>query len=222
MGALPTSREYLIETIKSFWKWFAENSDDLKVIYESGRLEDLAREIGRELDKIEPQIAWEMGPGKKQPHLFALSGEGNSKLREIADLIVQLAPKLKGWEFYSSRPARPAPGVVRLPESGQSFDTMEWEFIPLERPEKGRLDLTIVSDQLSGAERANALRAISIYLDQSLGEDVVEDWIGEFKVESPDASRGNKTYKIAELPDYLLWVTNRKDNPLKKASDHTQ
>jgi hypothetical protein len=222
MGGHRTSKTHLVEAIKYFWKWFAENSENLKSFYEGDQLEDLSLEIGSELDKIDPQIAWEMGPGKKQPYLFAISGEGNPQLVKIAHLIVQLAPELQDWELYSSRPSRPAPRVVRLPESGEAFDTGEWEFIPLEQPGKGRLDLIIVSGQLAGAERANALRAISIYLDQSLGEDVVEDWIGKFKVESPVASRGNKTYKIAELPDYLLWVTNRKDNPLKKASDHTQ
>jgi hypothetical protein len=222
MGGLPTSREYLIETIESFWKWFAENSDNLKALYESGQLKDLTRETGRELDKIEPQLAWEMGPGKKQAYLFTISGEGNPELREIANLIVQLAPKLKGWELYSSRPSRLAPGVVRLPESGQSFNTTEWEFIPLERPEKGRLDLIIVANQLAGSERGTALRAVSIYLDQLLGEDTVETWIGEFRVESSVTAQGKKTYKIAELPDYLLWATNRENNPIIKLSDRVQ
>jgi hypothetical protein len=57
--------------------------------------------------------------------------------------MIELAPHLQGWEFYSARPARPAPAVVRLPESGESFPTAQWEFVPIEQSKRGRLDLVI-------------------------------------------------------------------------------
>jgi len=219
---MKTSDRPQIDAIKRFWTWFVANADRLKGLYANERFEDLTQEMNRELDRVEQQLAWEMGPGKQKPYLLTISSEGNPRLREIADLMIELAPDLKGWELYSSRPARPAPKVVRLPESGEAFETADWEFIPMENPEKGRLDLAVVGDQLARSDREPALRAVSLYLDQLLGEDTVEMWIGEFRVESPIAAHGKKAYKITELPDYLLWVTHRENNPLRSRSERVQ
>jgi hypothetical protein len=204
-----------IDAIRRFWTWFVANADRLKNLYVNSRFQDLTQEMNRELDRVEPQLAWEMGPGKQKPYLLTISSEGNTRLRDFADLMIELAPDLTGWELYSSRPARPAPKVVRLSESGEAFETADWEFIPMENPEKGRLDLVVVGDQLARSDREPALRAVSLYLDQLLGEDTVELWIGEFRVKSPIAAHGEKAYKITELPDYLLWVTHRETNPLR-------
>jgi len=209
-----------IEAIGRFWRWFGASGERLKSLYSTNRLEHLTAEVNRELDKVEPELAWEMGPGKKKPYLLTISGEGNPRLRALADLMIQLAPAdLEGWELYAARPARPAPGVVRLPESGEVFKTAKWKFIPLEHPQSGRLDLVVIDGQLARSNRETALRAVSLYLDQLLGEDTVETWIGEFRVESPIAAHGSRMYKMADLPDYLLSATHREKHPLRKPSN---
>jgi len=209
-----------IDAIAQFWHWFAASAERLKSLYSSDQLENLTNEVNRELDKVEPELAWEMGPGKEKPYLFTISGEGNPQLRKLADLIMRLAPAdLEGWELYAARPARPAPAVVRLPESGEIFKTVEWKFIPLEHHKSGRLDLVIVDDRLARSDREAALKAVSLYLDQLLGEDTVETWIGEFRVESPIASHGDRMHKMTDLPAYLLSVTLREQNPLRKPTN---
>jgi hypothetical protein len=209
-----------IDAIRRFWRWFVASAERLKSLYSTDRLESLASEVNRELDKIEPELAWEMGPGKKKPYLLTISGEGNPRLRELADLMIGLAPvDLVEWELYAARPARPAPRIVRLPEGGEIFETREWKFIPFEHHKSGRLDLVIVDDQLARSHREAALRAVSLYLDQVLGEDTVEAWIGEFRVESSVVAHGKRVYEIANLPDYLLSVTRREQNPLRKPTN---
>jgi hypothetical protein len=217
--AVRTGKRLPLEAISEFWRWFADSAERLKNLYSTNQMESLMREINREIDKVEPELAWEMGPGKKKPYLLTISGEGDPRLRELADLIIQLAPAdLEGWELYAARPPRPAPRIVRLPESGEVFETVDWKFIPLEHPKSGRLDLVIVDDQLVRSDRETALKAVSLYLDQLLGEDTVETWIGEFRVESA-AAQGNRMYKMADLPDYLLSLTRRKKNPLRKPTN---
>lgn len=209
-----------IDAIGRFWRWFIASAERLKNLYSSDRLESLTNEVNRELDKIEPELAWEMGPGKEKPYLFTISGEGNPRLRKLADLMIRLAPTdIEGWELYAARPARSAPGVVRLPESGEIFETIKWKFIPLEHPRTRRLDLVVVDDQLARSGRETALRAVSLYLDQVLGEDTVEAWIGEFRVESSIVAHGKKMYKMADLPDYLLSVTDREKSPFRKPTN---
>jgi hypothetical protein len=204
------------DAVEHFWRWFAANAERLKSLYSTDRLERLATEVNRELDRVDPRLAWEIGAGRKRPFLLTISAEGNQNLRQIADLMVERAPALEEWEFYSSRPARLAPEAVRLPESGERFETARWEFVPIERPEKGRLDLVVVDNQLAQSGRETALKAVSLYLDQVLGEDTVETWIGRLNVETRLAAHGKKTFKMAELSDYLLWVTHRENKPLRR------
>lgn len=209
-----------LEAIAQFWDWFIKSAEKLKTLYSTNQMESLTTEVNREIDKVEPELAWEMGPGKKKPYLFTISGEGDPRLRELTDLMIRLAPaNLEGWELYSARPARPAPSVVRLPESGESFKTAEWKFIPVEHPASGTLDLVIVDDRLARSNRETALKAVSLYLDQLLGEDTVEVWIGEFRVESATAVQEERMHKMSDLPDYLLSATRREQNPLRKRTN---
>jgi len=207
------------DPVTEFWRWFVATESPLKALYSAGQFEPLAEQMNRELDRVDPGLAWEIGAGRTRPYLLTISGEGNLELREKAERLLERAPRLKDWEFYSSRPARVAPAAVRLPESGQRFETSTWTFVPSERSDEGRLDLVIVDEHLARSGRESALKAVSIYLDQLLGEDTVEAWIGMVSIENPAAVRVKKLFKMAELPDYLLWVTHRDKSPLRKASD---
>src|SRR6266446_5696391 len=187
------NRESQIDAVRRFWQWFTANAERLKILHSRGQFESLAEEVNQELDRVEPQLAWEMGAGKEKPWLLTISAEGNPKFREIANLMVEGAPELR-----------------------------EWEFVPVEQSERGGLDLVVVDDQLARSDRESALKAVSLYLDEVLGEDTVEAWIGKFSVESGIAAHGKKSFKMSELPDYLRRATHRKTNPLKRLSDRLQ
>jgi hypothetical protein len=88
--------ETQIDAVRRFWQWFSDNAEHLKILYESGKFESLAQDINRELNRIEPQLAWEMGAGKREAHLFTISAEGNPNLRAIARLMVERAPEMSG------------------------------------------------------------------------------------------------------------------------------
>jgi len=208
------------DSVRTFWQWFGENADLLKTLYSGEQYGRLAEQVNRALDRVNPGLAWEVGAGQTKPYLLTISAEGNPELRDIAELMVQQAPPLEEWEFHSSRPASLAPKRVQLQERSESFDTSSWSFVPVERPEQGRLDLVIVDDELAASDRESAMKAVSIYLDQILGEDAVESWIGRFSLESRGAAHGKKILKLEELPDYLLWATHRESKPLKKTGGH--
>jgi hypothetical protein len=201
--------------IEDFWDWFASNSSGLISMYAIRDFNALAEVLNRELDKIMCELAWEIGPGKKKPYLLTISSEGNPALRQIAETMIQFAPELANWEFYSAKPPRHPAGIVYLPERKTQFDTRRWKFIPMERPENGRLDLVILDEQLASADREAALKAVSIYLDELLGEDTVERWIGELRVENPTFVQNERVYDTTEIPDYLYWATHRDSNPLQ-------
>jgi hypothetical protein len=84
-----------IDAVRRFWQWFTANAERLKMLHSRDKFESLAEELNQELDRVEPQLAWEMGAGKEKPWLLTISAEGNPKFREIADLMVEEAPELK-------------------------------------------------------------------------------------------------------------------------------
>src|SRR5258708_4225503 len=70
-----------IEAIVRFWRWFGHSAERLKTLYSTNQMDNLMREVNRQIDKVEPELAWEMGPGKKKPYLLTISGEGDLRLR---------------------------------------------------------------------------------------------------------------------------------------------
>jgi hypothetical protein len=201
--------------IQLFWKWFVEQSTFLSSLHASGHMDRLAALVNGQLDKINPELAWELGPGKKTRNSFTITGEGNRSLRLLAERIIDAAPELKDWELYATKQPRAAPSTIRLPERNLELSTSGWEFSPIERPTEGRIDLLVISSDLASIEREAALRAVSIYLDDLLGEDTVEEWLGRFEVVA-DPPNGKKKYALNEIADYLLWATHREKNPIVK------
>jgi hypothetical protein len=203
------------QLIEDFWAWFAQNSSQIIDLYSRNDVMDLSDLINHQINKIDKQLAWEIGPGIHKPYLFTISSEGNFSLRPVAEKMIGAAPALIEWEFYYSRPSREPAARVRLPGRNLQFDTSGWKFVPLEHPDRGKLDLLIMDEQLARSEPEASLTAVSIYLDQLLGEDTVETWIGKFNIDNPSESHHEKLYDMAELSDYLYWAIHRETNPLK-------
>lgn len=205
-------------TIKSFWRWFQYESKRLASLYDKGQLELLSAEINSQLDLVSNKLAWEIGSGSKADHSLTISAEGNPSLRELANSVIRVAPRIQGWEFYSSKQARGVQSVIRLPNRRTVISTRHWRFVPQEDSELGRIHLTIVDSRLPALDRQTALSAVSIFLDALLGEDEVEEWIGRLNVKNPDRV-SVRSFPILDLPDYVTWATQRPEKPLTKVSE---
>lgn len=192
-------------TIQEFWTWFQENAPRLAQLYEAKRFHELSDEFSRRLDAISTELPWEMGPGKVKRYSLTLSPEGNPKLSRLIRQALLRAPEVPDWELYSSRQPRQLPGAIRLPERRLSFPTDKWRFIPDEDRVSNRIHLTIIDNRLASADRDAALKAVSILLDQFLGEQTVETCIGLITV-AKSGGKG-KSYPILDLPEYIRGAT---------------
>jgi hypothetical protein len=110
--------------IQRFWEWFAERSTYLSSLHSSGHTDRLATLINGQLDKINPQLAWELGPGKNTKNSLTTTGEGNPSLRLLAEQMITAAPKLGDWELYATKQPREAPSTIRLPERNLELSTL--------------------------------------------------------------------------------------------------
>jgi hypothetical protein len=198
-----------------FWGWFRQNAGRIESLYDRGNLEELSSMMNLQLDAVAPGLAWEVGPGKRMEYSLTISAEGNSKLRSIVNEILRRAPKIRGWEFYGFKQRRPAPRAINLPERGLRVSTENWQFVPEEDRRRGRIHVTVLDDQLAEIGKQAALRAVSLFLDALLGEETVEEWLGQISVAAQGGTK-TKIHHISRLPDYILWATHREKDPLLK------
>lgn len=205
------------QRIVEFWAWFQDARPKIESLYEQGNFEALNSLVSPALDAVEPRLAWEIGPGKGTCYSFTISAEGNPELRGIVDATVERAPKVATWEFNRFKQPRPAPRAINLPERRLRVPTEKWQFIADEDRGLGRIHVTVVDDQLAQMDKEAALRAISLFLDALLGEQAVEEWLGEIRV-SPraDARTKAKMHHISRLPDYITWATHREKDRLSR------
>jgi hypothetical protein len=205
------------QRIVEFWAWFQDARSKIESLYEQGNFEALNSLVSSALDAVEPMLAWEIGPGKGTCYSLTISAEGNPELRGIVDATVEGAPKVPTWEFNRFKQPRPAPRAINLPERRLRVRTGKWQFIADEDRALGRIHVTVLDDQLARMDKGAALRAVSLFLDALLGEEAVEEWLGEIRV-SPraDARTKTKIHHISRLPDYILWATHREKNPISK------
>jgi hypothetical protein len=90
--------------------------------------------------------------------------------------------------------------VIELPGLSIRLKTENW-VLRAEKNEDGkRVDLTVVNQQLAALSEAQALHAAFIYLDCALGEDMVEEWIGDIRIA---ASWAGSTLKMSEIGECL-------------------
>ncbi|MGH9530768.1 MAG: hypothetical protein ACRD2Q_00135 [Terriglobales bacterium] len=198
------------KAIQEFWSWFRKRAPRLAEMYEANMLEELGEEVNRRLDTISGDLPWEVGPGRRKKYSLTLSPEGNPQLSILIQQMLDEAPNIHDWELYSSRQPRPPSRAIQLPERGLDFPTDQWRFIPEEDLATNRVHLKILDRRLASEDREAALKAVSIFLDQFLGEEMVERWIGMITVAKSSARR--KSHPISELLDYIVTKSKRERN----------
>ena len=88
----------------------------------SGAFDDrIVNDITKHVQRVHPQMAWELQPGSQAAHGFCLSPEGNPELRQVALRWLERAPKPDAtWEYHASK--QPARSLMTLMVAGGQFD----------------------------------------------------------------------------------------------------
>src|SRR5947207_15282248 len=122
------SEQALTALIQGFWQWFSLSSAELKRLYTCRSFQELSNTVAAELDKINAQLAWEIGAGRGAPFLLTISVEGEPELGKIAERMVAMAPELVDWDVHSPRPQGEAPGKICLPGQALKPDAQSVTF----------------------------------------------------------------------------------------------
>jgi hypothetical protein len=179
----PEDRERVRETaakIDAWWNEFVRRADDLNALFRGTTQWDLPGWMQENLQSIDPNLMWEFGPGVNGGHRLVVTPESSRWLRPLVATLLERAPVLAGWEFYSYRLAEDVNQALMTVTARVGVAAGDAATVEV-TTENGRVDLRYTLDV--DEERA---RDVAFVLTETLlGESVLDQWIGAIEATRP-------------------------------------
>lgn len=198
---LPTFRERVLK----FWDWYPKNAQRYFEKIESSQIMDIADEVGKQMSKLFPHMAWNFGPGEESGHSFTISGEGMMHKQLLAHYWLQHAPQLEGWTFYGSRQAS-APDTlggmaIGLRDGEASISAGDFEIATQPNEEAQNFDIVAWHPRFADLPDEDRMQILILMLDEALGEFGTENWIGSIDIAPP--AEGAKVTNLLKLAEFF-------------------
>lgn len=185
------------EGIASFWSFWRANRDAITSAIDTQTLMDFTDAITKHVRAVHPKLDWEMGAGFDATHYFCVSAKGDMAVRVVAERWLAAAPPRDAtWEFHAARPGRGA-GDGSLDFEGVVFAMKDFRFVADPEPDRARVHVKVHHPAFAAVPDARGTTATFVALDNALGEDEVERWIGGIDICVDPAPEGARTF--AEL-----------------------
>lgn len=185
--------------IAEFWKWWSTARDRIEralanppeagreASLASGELDGLAEEIGERVSAIDPSLDWELGPGVHGArHAFCLSAKGDPDGRRLTERWMRAGPPPDArWEFHPARLGALENLSLRLEIAEHRIGFEELSVSFKVDGSREHIDLVMFHPEFAQMEEALRARVAFLALDNTLGEDGVERWLGAIET-TPD------------------------------------
>jgi hypothetical protein len=150
--------------IDDFWNWFTRESKDLKST-------DSDMKFLRALDTTISSwgFGWEIGPGIEKDFSFTISPSGDLNLLQLTDRIIERAPILEKWEFYSWKQAKESWNIVRNFAEMFEFKANDWQYVLLKYPDN-KTEILVKTNNLEILNKKQKELAVDLVLTNLLGE----------------------------------------------------
>ncbi len=198
--------------VDEFWGWFKDNEERIhsEMFSEAGRANNDA--IDKQLSKVFGSIGWVFGPGESEgDHSLTVSAEGDPHQRLLAHIWKERGPEFDGWDFYASR----QPGLSlgsQIDIDGLVFGFNE-TMVDVKWNEEWELaDVVIHHPSMLKADESVATQVAFILIDEAIGENRTELWVG--KVEQSGKPAPKTAVTLFELEGHLLALAKKHDLPL--------
>jgi len=189
------------ETIAEFWAAWPAMRVALEAELAAGEYGEGTEQLTDRTETIEPNLEWELMPGSNATNALCLSSAADPRLRLLTELWCKAAPDPDAtWEFHPARIAV-GPEIVVLAdlEIDPATATVGIEPDPLGET----LDLTIGHPDFAGIDETLQLQAAFRFLDDLLGEDATERWVGSVDVMPGHLKWGIPLAELAQSIDLL-------------------
>ena len=192
-----TSSEHMQDRdILTFWNWFTKNSVRLQS-------NDYDQDILHELDRIVSNwdLVWEIGPGLSKENSLTISPNGDKNLLDKAKSIIDKAPQLDNWEFYSAKQSKQNWHLAKLLDTDLQIDASNWTYVLL-KYEDEKIEILLKADTLTKLDDELKELVADLILTNLLGEELKIKKVDFIDiVEKFDDEKGITELKF--LPDHL-------------------
>lgn len=169
--------------IDAWWKEFAAKTDDLRALFKQQADWDLAEWMQNHLQSIHPHLMWEYGRAVRgEGYRLAITPESRHFLRPLTCTILERAPQLDDWEFYSHRVPEDVENAKLTVEARvDEYDISDFQ-VQVRQGDQHRVDLCYLSPRISSEEDERARHAAFVATETLLGEECLDRWIGAIEI----------------------------------------
>ena len=197
-----------LERIAAFWKWFEQNNrnylfinqvEDLEV--RDGLLDDFIIQLHQYCE----HLYFEMGGHEDAEEIeLVITAEGDRQYFPKVELLVDHAPKIKGWTFVKFKQAQGSD--FKTSYRGREYDPSETIFIPLHSKEEPQgVGIRICYPDYSELERDDFYNGTYLMLDVLLGEKSTTLDIDYLEIIATPEDIGRYEFlHIDQLPAFIL------------------
>ncbi|HEU4946879.1 MAG TPA: DUF695 domain-containing protein [Kribbella sp.] len=166
------------DPVGDFWAWWTDSGARLVAdAIAAGNPQSIVGELAGRIDRIEPELAWELGPGLHAEHVLVVTAAGNPGLRAAARRWLRAAPAADElWEYADLR--RPTPDAVLRLEGAPPMPVAETLVTVQPDDAAAAIHVGVHHPAYPGLPRQLQQTATFLLLDAILGEELVETWIG--------------------------------------------
>src|SRR5262245_38612685 len=171
-----------IAAIDHWWQAFQKKQSSIEGLFKRKSSFNLPKFMEDSLQAIDPRLMWEFGAAVRQPgHRLVITPESQRWLRPMVRTILERAPKLAGWEFYPYRLAEPPEMVIETVKARVGQD-ISGAVIDASVAPGRKIDLRFAFPNQPELEEETALQAAFVATETLMGEQVLDNWIGQIGV----------------------------------------
>ncbi|MGE0711158.1 MAG: hypothetical protein AB7N76_29420 [Planctomycetota bacterium] len=174
---VPTADE-----IGEFWTWFAGEVEASRA-----PLSHVSpSELSARFKALNPDLVWELGPGRDCEHAFVISPGGRVELLPVSEQVVGGAPRMEGWELHSAKPPKQWTERTLWLQSAGSVETKvecdRWRYALVSWNGHEFFDVTFIVPSDPPVDLGQLEHAAWQLLDGEFGERLVMELFAEVKV----------------------------------------
>ncbi len=173
-------------SVDAFWRWWAGGGTaEVERCIGTGDFSPVVGPLASAVAAIHPALDWELGAGSRSRHRLVVTAAGNPALRAAARRWHRAAPAESAtWEYADTR--QPVGEPVVLDVAGHAVRSDDVTASTWADDGRAVVDVRLAAPVLALMSRQDALRATFLLLDQVLGEEAVETWVGQILVDGHD------------------------------------
>jgi hypothetical protein len=174
------------EGIAAFWRWWPTAAPRIAASIAAGADASIAEEISRAVHAIDGRLAWELSAGVEAEHAFVVSPDGNPEARPTARAwLASAVPADAAWEFHASRQPGPL-GILGIGGEQIPLESMRaiagWDEV------RELVNIRLWHPALASLPDDARMQVAYLFLDNLLGEEGVERWVGTIDVSEPTSA----------------------------------